>query len=143
VATRSKSDNSRICTTPNLQYVFSQVNIDCVVSNGIPCKDLNPSIEGCIVPIVYTYMLSNVGTTDMDITVLQRTHNGVPLDLFSLVTPNQLAPGDTAPATEVENLDICVGAVYITTVDAGANTPGGVPCFVMDEFILFEISLQL
>jgi hypothetical protein len=88
-------------------------------------------------------MLSNVGTTDMDITVLQRTHNGVPLDLFSLVTPNQLAPGDTAPATEVENLDICVGAVYITTVDAGANTPGGVPCFVMDEFILFEISLQL
>jgi hypothetical protein len=38
--------------------------------------------------------------------------------------------------TEVETLDICVGAVYITTVDAGASTPGGVPCFDMDEFIL-------
>jgi hypothetical protein len=112
------------------KYGMLQVEA-CEVENMLP--------QVCIVPLTYTYTVTNVGGTDMDINVLERTRNSVTVDLLDQVSgANWLAPGDTASTTEEENLDICVDGVYKTPVVASANRRGGAPCFDTDEFI-FEI----
>ena len=103
------------------------------------CKVENEEEQVCIVPITYTYTLDNVGTNDMNITVLEYTRDGETVDLLSeVVDSNPLSPGDSVSTSDEEMLNICVDGIYTTTVTAEADPPEGAPCFDEDEFV-FEV----
>jgi hypothetical protein len=106
----------------NLTDKYGVLEVEACAVEGVP-------VQECIVPVVYTYTLENIGSTDMDITVLERTRNGVIVDLTDQVTDrNPLSPGDTASTSDNEDLNVCIDGIYLTTVRAEADPPNGVPC---------------
>ena len=116
----------------NLTDKYGVLEVEACQVEGIP-------EQVCIVPIIYTYTLENIGSTDMDITVLECTWNNITVVLTNQVTDqNRLSPGDTASASENEDLNICVEGLFQTTVRAEADPPNGNICLDSDMFV-FEI----
>ena len=116
----------------NLSDKYGLLEVEGCDVEGMPAQK-------CIVPVVYTYTLANVGTNQMDIMLLERIRNGDTVDLTEQVTDrNPLFPGDTATAMETEELNLCVDGLYVTTVRGEAEPPDGVPCLDEAE-ISFEI----
>lgn len=97
--------------------------------------------QDCIVPVIYSFLLSNEGEIDMDITTLERTRNGETEDLLSLVPDTTLTPGEQTTVVEVEMLDICLDATYETSVVVEADPPQGVPCFDDASFV-FNVAVD-
>jgi len=90
--------------------------------------------KNCLVPITYTYTIENIGTTEMEITELERTRDGTTEDLIGLVEDTSLAVSETTTATEEEVLDICIEGEITTTVEVVANPPEGEPCLDEEDY---------
>ena len=88
----------------------------------------------CTQRIVYTYDFSNIGQTDMDITVVERTRNGEEEDLLELVPDRELSPGDVTTVIEPELIDLCRAATFEISVRTEAEPPAGSSCFADDEY---------
>ena len=116
------------------------VEILCTDSQGNDCKD-TPEPEtpaDCIEPFRYCYVITNIGSTCMDITEFVRDRNGNTRDLTPLLNgQTEICPNDP-PITVCENepTDLCAGEEYTTTVNVEANPPNGNTCQATDEYVV-------
>ena len=92
--------------------------------------------QDCIEDITYFYLLENVGTTPMTITVVDRTRNGETESLLNRLPTTNLDVGQSTVVTEMDTVDICLDNTITTTISARANPPSGVPCFDSEEYSL-------
>jgi hypothetical protein len=102
------------------------------------CANDNGVELDCIVTVTYTYDLNNIGTNDMDITLIERTRNNVTESLFDLLDVTNLEPGQSTTITETATIDLCMEDDFITTVSVNADPPNGLTCFDEDVYF-FEI----
>jgi hypothetical protein len=100
----------------------------------VSCADELGTSQDCEVLLCYNYDLKNVGTNDMDITLIERTRNNVTESLFDLLDVTNLKPGDETIVTEKEVVDLCRDEVYTTIVSVEAVPPNGITCFDEDEY---------
>jgi hypothetical protein len=96
--------------------------------------EVNDQTQDCITQVIYSYILSNTGEIDMDITLLERTRNNITSNLLGSIPDPELSPGDTTTVIEFEQLDLCVDGAYVTRVRVEADPPDGFPCFDEDTF---------
>jgi hypothetical protein len=66
-------------------------------------------VQDCHMEAIYTYSLSNTGSSPFTVTKFERVRNGERVDLLAELATTQLAPGDTQTAGETETVDLCVG----------------------------------
>jgi hypothetical protein len=65
---------------------LTEVQIDCKTSsNGQACDTLGSRTSDCIEELCYTYTIDNVGTSDMDITTVERYFNGDLEDMLDMI----------------------------------------------------------
>ena len=65
------------CPTSLLKDKFGSLELEA-------CVDSTGDGADCITTLCYLYVLDNIGTSDMDITELERTRDGVTENLFPL-----------------------------------------------------------
>ena len=114
-------------TELTLKDVFGSLELE-------SCTDVVGETETCFMDVTYTYDLINVGTNNMDVTLVQRTRNGATVNLLPQVPDTDLAPGEQTGVVETETIDLCVPNTFETVVRAEANPPAGVPCFDEDVY---------
>ena len=99
------------------------------------CTDQSGASQDCQVLLCYNYDIQNIGTNDMDITLIERTRkNDQAESLLSLLDVTSLRPGEGTTVTEKEVVDICVTESYTTTVSVEADPPNGITCFAEDSY---------
>ena len=104
------------------------------------CSDSTGLMSDCFVNVEYTYSLTNVGDTDMNVTELDRTRAGQDVSLLDQLPETFLRPGESSFVTESELIDICIDGVFETTITAAADPPNGVPCLDDDTYV-FDIDV--
>jgi hypothetical protein len=116
-----------------------EVTIDCKLAgdDGVPCNEHTVPDgavgDDCIEEVCLEYTFMNVGTGDMEVTTVQRTINGEEtVDLVEQVSPNPLAPGESATVEECIDVDYCTSAVI--KVYAEGDNPVGKVCVGEDEY---------
>jgi len=89
------------------------------------CNDLT-----CIQELCYNYTISNAGSAQMEITVVDYNFNGVVEDLLDLVPANKnpLLPGESTTFTEKFTINVCSEGNFTTAIDVQANPPNGEMC---------------
>ena len=111
----------------NLLDKFGMLEVEGCDVEGSPAQE-------CIVPIIYTYTMRNIGTNQADITLLERTRDGETVDLTDQVTDrNPLFPDDTSTTMENVDLNVCIAGLYVTNVRGEAEPPNGPICSDDDE----------
>jgi hypothetical protein len=88
----------------------------------------------CIQVLTYVYSMANFGTTDINLTLIDRTRNNMTQSLLGLLDETTLSPGQSARVTEQDTVDICLGGDFTTTVAVEADPPNGITCFDSDQF---------
>ena len=95
--------------------------------------------KDCIVPIVYSYEVNNLGITNAFITDLERTRESTTLGLVDRVLSQQdFFENYVGTVVEEDTIDICLDGVYNTSVRAEITTPQGETCSDDDKYE-FEI----
>ena len=89
----------------------------------VSCDDLS-----CVEELSYEYTLSNVGSADMDITVIDWTYNGITTSLLPYLNTTVLAPGETVTLQDVRVIDVCLEGSYSVAIDIQAEPPNGEMC---------------
>jgi len=124
------------CAITSLDGILVQENI--IDTSGSVTLNLNDKFGGltvkscdeltCFERLCYLYSFSNDGTSDMEITVVERYFNGVIGDLLPFVPTNPLAPGDTALIEEKTTIDLCEERTYCVDLDVEASPENGEGC---------------
>ena len=93
-------------------------------------------VSDCFVEVTYDYVVTNIGTIDLNITTLGRVLNGDPLNLISNVDPAELllTPTKTYTATENAIVETCSDNQYINTAAVVAEPADGSVCEDVDDF---------
>lgn len=92
--------------------------------------------QDCIEEVTYFYLLENVGSTPMTITVLDRTRDGVTESFLDRLPTTELDIDESTVVTEMDTIDVCVKQLINITVNAEAEPPAGTPCFDSDMYSL-------
>lgn len=95
------------------------------------CNDLT-----CIQELCYNYTISNSGSAQMEITVVDYNFNGVVEDLLELVPTNKnpLLPGESTSFTEKFTINICSEGNFTTAIDVQADPPNGEMCRAQTDY---------
>mmetsp|Transcript_1667 Transcript_1667/g.3054 ORF Transcript_1667/g.3054 Transcript_1667/m.3054 type:complete len:847 (-) Transcript_1667:240-2780(-) len=124
------------------------VDIACFVNGdrrNINCQEFpRPQTEeDCVQEVIYSYVVTNVGDNDQTIIELDRTRNGITVDLRALLDETDLSPGRFAIARETDVLDYCVEKIVSTTADVISDAAGIGNLRCSDQNILsFPISMS-
>ena len=102
--------------TLNLQNKFGALTV-------VACDQLT-----CVQTLTYDYSVSNVGTTQMNVTKLERIFNGVPTDLLPYLPNPDLLPGQSTSLQDTFTINVCQAGSYTTQVNVEAQPRGGKPC---------------
>ena len=102
------------------------------------CEDTGSVNLDCMTEIKYTYELLNVGTSDMEVTVVQIERDGMVIDLIDEVPDKDLAPGEGTKVCYEETIDLCSPGEYTTTTTVEA-APSGEGMCQANETYTFEI----
>lgn len=106
----------------------------------VSCQDETGALQSCEVQITYTYTITNLGTNDMDLTMIESTRDNVTESLMTLLNVTNLKPGDETSLTEAAVVDLCQDQIYLAEVEIEANPPNGLACF--DE-AAYEFSTEV
>jgi hypothetical protein len=98
------------------------------------CGDIS-----CLEEFSYTITLSNVGSNDMNVTVVDFTFGNETESFLSEVVVNPLTPGQSISIEAVRVADVCVKTEYIGEVNVEANPPSDKMCQA-ESMYQFEIS---
>ena len=71
---------------------------------------------------MYTYNLTNIGTSDVNTSIVISTRNGEISDLLPLLSDTKLSPGNTSTIKKSEMIDLCHAVFDQTTVRAEARS---------------------
>jgi hypothetical protein len=91
------------------------------------CRDIPMPTDDdeCIKEVVYSYIVTNVGSVDKTILSLDRTRDGVMRDLKGFLERLELAPGQISIARETgQVLDFCEQRVVTTVVEVESEAAG-------------------
>ena len=92
------------------------------------------NILDCVIPIEYSYNVTNDGESDATINSLQRMRGGATDELVGQLTDTDLMSDEFTVAREVEMIDICLDGSYTTDVTVSADPPRGDTCVDAAEF---------
>jgi len=117
--------------TCNIDSVGNAVQQTLIIDTGmLSLKDTFGSLrlescdeQSCLVPVTYTYEISNVGDTPMAITLVTRTRGTSTANLIGLLEETDLDAGESTVVRETDENDICFDVVEETTVKAEADPP--------------------
>ena len=117
------------------------VDISCVSEDGVECTFLVADDVGddCVKEITYTIDVTNVGTTEMTVTLIQIDNGGTVVDLTGELDDPALAPGEGSVVTYIVTIDLCVTAEYVTSARVEAEPPSEGMC-ENEEAYRFEIT---
>jgi hypothetical protein len=95
------------------------LDINCFVNEdgtNINCQDVPmPENEAdCVKQVTYAYVITNVGNTDKTIIDLDRTRDGISVDLKALIEEPDVSPGRFEIVRESDVLDFCVEKIVST-----------------------------
>jgi len=112
--------------TLNVQDKFGGLTLEA-------CDDID-----CIQELCYFYNFTNIGSTDMDITLIERYYNGETFDLLPFVPVNPLPVGETTFVEEKTTMNICQEQVSCVDIYTEASPElGGDICFANDTYKIF------
>ena len=125
-----------------LSFLF-QVSLTCVGPDNTECASIPPPATetDCMVDVTYTYVITNTGSSSMDLTDLTSTQNGVTVSLVGLLNVTSLQPGESVTVTETKTIDLCSGSSFTTDVNVIATPPSGSPCFGTDTYVFTPSTL--
>jgi hypothetical protein len=101
------------------------VDLLCYVEIGgerINCQDIPmpEDEEDCDKEVIYSYIVTNVGTTGKTIELIERERDGETEDITMLADRLQLAPGEFAIARELrQTIDFCIARIVTTGKEVG------------------------
>jgi hypothetical protein len=107
------------------------VRIFCSAGEGIECnKLLSPSNpEDCTVDAVFSFRVSNIGTTNITLNTADLTFNDYdPVSILVSFPKTELAPGDDVFGIKALPVNLCNTDEYTATVDVVAKTRAGNEC---------------
>jgi hypothetical protein len=114
-----------------------EVGIFCSTGEGIVCGDLLPPTDpnDCNITALFRYSVSNIGTTDFDITTAEVIVNAnEPVSILDTFSTTALAPNETTFGTVQESINICGGDTFTVTFEVVGTTDDGFECSDTDEF---------
>jgi hypothetical protein len=112
-----------------------EVEIACTAEDGVECSEIESNPEDCgEVEVCYEYEITNVGTSDMDITKIERIRNEETTSLMDLLTVTTLAPGESTTVIECETIDTCSGGEFCTEITTEADPPNDETCASEDTY---------
>jgi hypothetical protein len=117
----------------------TQVKIFCSAGDGIECNKLLPpsNPEDCIINAVYSYRVSNIGTTSMTLNTANITFDdNDPVSILGSFSKTELAPGDDVFGIKPVPVNLCNTDGYTTTLDVVASTDTGNKCSDTDIYVL-------
>ena len=127
-----ENDNGRILQT-NVIDTSNDVSLQLKDKFGAlqleACDDFT-----CIETVCYDIDISNVGTNNMDITVIDFDFNGEVFNLLPQVEVNPLAPGQTTSIEVKRDVDICQAIEYCAEVVIEADPPSNMMCLDDDDY---------
>ena len=103
------------------------------------CTNDDGGTQDCEALLCYFYEIENVGTDDMDLTLLERTRNNSTDSLYELLDVTFLRPGEETTVEEKELTDICLDETYTTAVVVEADPPNGITCQDEDVY-MFDLN---
>lgn len=115
-----------------------QVEIFCSL-DGIECRNLSPPInpEDCIFTAIYSFRVTNIGTTDMTLSMAEITVNDDdPVSVLGSFPVTEVAPGDEIFGIQQLPINLCDTDEQTTTLNITANTDIGSECNGMDLYVL-------
>ena len=101
------------------------VDLLCYVEIGgerINCQDIPmpEDEEDCDKEVIYSYIVTNVGTTGKTVELIERERDGETEDITMLADRLQLAPGEFAIARELrQTIDFCIARIVTTGKEVG------------------------
>ena len=137
------------CVVTNIDgsTTYQEVTVNTSGEVDLSLKDTFGSLQvescddsDCITTVTYSYTMTNIGTTSMTITVLERERNGDTSDFIDSVDPKELAVGQLSIVTEEDDVDLCADNTITTTVTAEADPPQGATCKDTDDYVLTTTS---
>jgi hypothetical protein len=118
--------------TPPLIACDVDVVLGCQTADGRPCSEVVATPD-CSETLIYDISLSNVGTNDMAITVVDFDCNGVSESLLAAVPINPLVPAQSTSLTVERVIDTCAESQFLCIVNVEANPPMGLMCQDTDQ----------
>jgi hypothetical protein len=115
-----------------------QVEIFCS-ADGIECGNLVPPTnpEDCLVTAIYSFRVTNIGTTSMTLNMAEITVNdNDPMSILGSFLATEVAPGDEVFGIQPMPINLCGTDEYTTTLNITANTDIGNECNGMDVYLL-------
>lgn len=111
------------CTVTSLDETTTYQEVSMNVQSSFFLKDRYGSLEvdrcddqDCIVLVVYTYTVTNVGSLPLEITSMLRERDGQTSDLTDQVDPTDVDAGGDTAVKEADTVDYCLASVITTDV---------------------------
>jgi hypothetical protein len=95
--------------------------------------------NSCTEEMEFTYTITNVGTSDMDITMLTEYVDSIPESLLELIEDTTLEAGEKVVVTNKLALDVCGPGQYNVDVEVDADSSDGITC---NGFANFTVSVE-
>ena len=105
----------------NLRDKFGALQLESCDSEGTP--ELS-----CFETACYNVNIENVGTNDMDITIVDFDFNGDVESLLDDLDVTTLTPGQSTSVEVKKDVDVCIEFEYCAVVEVEANPPSDMMC---------------
>lgn len=99
------------------------------------CREISPTFnqdpdeDDCAVDVIYTYTVFNIGESDFNVIVFERTRNDEYLDLLPLLYTAVFVPvGGSAAVQESEQIDRCIDQTFSTSTLVTKLPPADTVC---------------
>jgi hypothetical protein len=133
-----------MCSVMNNQGAALQTfNIGTTSQDDLFLKDVFGSLQlescdrlNCLIDVTYVYTIQNDGSTDLEITEVERSREGISDDLIDSIQDTNLRPDENTSAEENAVIDVCVHTSIVTVVEAIGEPPSGIPGSAEDTYVV-------
>jgi hypothetical protein len=98
-----------------------------------------PGGQSCLEILTYTVDISNIGSVDMDVTVIDFIFGGATNDLLGELDTTTVSPGDSTTVSPIVLIDLCMGGEFCAEINVEAEPPNGAMCQDSETYC-FDIS---
>jgi hypothetical protein len=138
------TNTARPDQTPYQQPTFDSmsceidVQLECRLYDRTSCRDVQPRHGNCSETLYYKIEISNIGSDEVEILKAAFMFAEVGSDGTNLVSPNPLAPGQTAILLPSVTVDLCqlpVTFMAVARIDAKPQY-GQTNCAAQDDYVI-------